>query len=686
MVGSRNQRFDSPLYVIAFQVSKTSNEREDFIKALWYCLHLPRTPFDFYRKPPMVFVATDKFERNHRIELLRFPDEFHEQAFEGWMKDAVLLLVPDELLEAAQRLAGRVGIPLGCVSFAQLSAATLARHWNEMSQLYNGLFPSILSNGDQPPTLTEQSYESASYLVHEFLARQIGEERYSLAEHNQAEPIHRLLSLHLGLRTAERIQREKLHIMDYTAHTSVQQDELRRLRVPFIIGTRTRAHEATPAIPASDRLWWQAFGVKTIEPALRDRALAFAIAHRSLARDGVPMAIGPVPSSLFRLLGQIEECFKARRRNGTAIWRLLRKLGPLSANLLEAHVSGVINAAESVTFFADFPLGLAFLPGDTAPLQCKLPVWYRPITPLAGTVEFEILERPMCFLRTGFRVLIAECLDPSDPIHPYTGAAWKFLQQHMKHVSGIECEFSQIHSVADLTRKVSERQVDVLIISAHGKHEKQSNIAGVLIGNEICVGSEFPVPPIVILSACHAMPRATGALSIADVLLLRGALTVVATLTTVDALRNAAFLFRLFAYMRGAVQGLTSFRTLADVWPAVLRTNALVDILSASKRLRKLMLDQWDQIVDMYIEWERDGRISPEHIYRDAETLLSAYASERLGNLAVEQTMKAQSYIPESMFYVLTGRPERIVLYDPSSEKLREQIGIFDAVGCPKSV
>lgn len=102
MVGLRHQRSDSPLYVIAYQVSKTSKEREDFGKALWYCLHLPRTPFDFYRKSPVVFVATNNFERNHRIALLRFPEEFHESAFKGWRKDAVLLLVPNELLETAQ--------------------------------------------------------------------------------------------------------------------------------------------------------------------------------------------------------------------------------------------------------------------------------------------------------------------------------------------------------------------------------------------------------------------------------------------------------------------------------------------------------------------------------------------------------------------------------------------------------
>lgn len=95
------------------------------------------------------------------------------------------------------------------------------------------------------------------------------------------------------------------------------------------------------------------------------------------------------------------------------------------------------------------------------------------------------------------------------------------------------------------------------------------------------------------------------------------------------------------------------------------------------------MLKEWERIVEMYLDWERDGQITPEHIYRDAQTLLSAYTSAHDTGAAFGETMRSQSFVPESMFYILAGRPERIVLHDERSEKLRQQFNKFDSMGRP---
>ena len=67
----------------------------------------------------------------------------------------------------------------------------------------------------------------------------------------------------------------------------------------------------------------------------------------------------------------------------------------------------------------------------------------------------------------------------------------------------------------------------ILVLSAHGVFQGGLQPAGLMIGDEVCLGPGLgPLPPVVILSACHVAPRGTGAVSVADMLLREGALAV----------------------------------------------------------------------------------------------------------------------------------------------------------------
>ncbi|MCF2434306.1 hypothetical protein LV779_02685 [Streptomyces thinghirensis] len=79
-------------------------------------------------------------------------------------------------------------------------------------------------------------------------------------------------------------------------------------------------------------------------------------------------------------------------------------------------VMEAISRASMLTVFSNFPLGIATMPGDTAPLAARLPLTYEPLLPLTRTVQKAGASRPRIEWRNSIRVLVAECILASDPV------------------------------------------------------------------------------------------------------------------------------------------------------------------------------------------------------------------------------------------------------------------------------
>ena len=63
------------------------------------------------------------------------------------------------------------------------------------------------------------------------------------------------------------------------------------------------------------------------------------------------------------------------------------------------------------------------------------------------------------------------------------------------------------------------------------------------------------------------------------------------------------------------------------------------------------------------------GRLRLNHIYQDTEAVLRDIAKDRGILDRFNAWMRSQGYLPESLFYVVLGYPERIVFYDATIEK-----------------
>jgi hypothetical protein len=216
---------------------------------------------------------------------------------------------------------------------------------------------------------------------------------------------------------------------------------------------------------------------------------------------------------------------------------------------------------------------------------------------------------------------------------------------------------------------VAERHPDVLVISAHGHIAGGRAAATLVIGEEIVLGPELgELPPVVLLSACHVAPRGAGTVSITDLLLRQGALAVLGTQVPVNVRRNAMIMMRFLANIVAVRSGDPGGPTLLDVWHHVQRSNAVNDVLQGAPPLERWSGEptaSGEPVIFEFMARRSVGRLRVGHIYRDTETVLGEIADDQGFGARVRGWMRDPGYIPESLFYVFAGRPERIYLRSP---------------------
>ena len=131
------------------------------------------------------------------------------------------------------------------------------------------------------------------------------------------------------------------------------------------------------------------------------------------------------------------------------------------------------------------------------------------------------------------------------------------------------------------------------------------------------------LPPIVFLSACHTTPRGRGAVSIADLLIRKGAMVILGTLIPVRVDRSAVLMQRLLLYMEQAVAGNEPLYRLDEALHKALALNAVHDIETMSRRVMDWMASPYmgsgRSVIGEFKRATFKGRLRPYHIYRDTE-------------------------------------------------------------------
>lgn len=622
------------------------NELESILDVINMLLHFPRFNFDFSTFSPTTIKNTNNLAQyifpvpEHLFKCL-----INENYFSG-NQNNIFIFYDDK---ARDLYANTIIFKSKFYTFDEVLDINLKELWDNFIQYNNGVakyieflpYPKsgtlpILHFADQIDKVEKKIFELDSSSI-----KEIAEYRLKMQGYLD------------GMEKFSQMEESELEELSYESRQNVFAEALLKAEFPITI--------TLPGLPKTiDRLTSPVF------PDTEEKMLRLMGIHNSISNNGIHMPLKTISEECFIELNSLENHCKGTKNN-RYIWRALKKLGKLISQEFTEHELEIIQKASNITVFSDFPIGLAILPGSTAPLCCVKPISYKPITPLTRAAQIELGKVPTIPIQRGTKILIIECLATNDRIRKASDDIWEFF---IKSID--KNHFNVVYEVAETTLdfdKIIRKHSDttVLIISAHGVL-LESNMTAIKIGEQDIwspIGNNFKSPPIVLFSACHVSPRSTGAVSIADLFIRNGAQTVLGTLVPVDVNRNGILMIRLFVYLSETLEGKNEFKNLSEVWRHVVSSNAVLEIIEATKALKAWSYKRkedntWPlyhfQMIDSV------GKLKYKDVYLDSIKILKEIADRDGMSNKLNNALREDNSFPESVFYQLIGSPENVLI------------------------
>ena len=657
-----------------------SREMAAALPGLWYCMHLPNIFPQLVDMPIAALKNGQSLSLEHHFFFapIQIFNRTYIRAWPPWVIPA-LAVCPDDLIGEVRENAKNLDFPLLAAPFSELSDVSLTEHWHAIHELF---VPDFAYLGYEPK-LTRRLDLSPTSLPARWLARQVVHEPEEDINEDLVQLIHKTQSYQLALARAVQLERDEQVDSNSSGEASKKTVKERvQLRFPvtlalpgvaaaysrktFAASIRSRIE---PLSSTDDQDTWSPDMYHRRDSMVERSTIELLATHRAIAQTGMGLLLPSVPREAFIALAEIERHFTGTP-SGPVVSRLLARLNEAASSIWTDALVETVIGASTLTIFSNFPLGLLVYPGDSSPLSTRLPIAYHPLNPLSQAMQRELTYVPGVDLSEGFSVLVAECIPPTDPVGAISRAGWsagkEFIQEGRYPIT---FDVVETLSISDLRAAIEEKSPAIIVISAHGVYRPKSNLAGLAVGTEICLGPELgDLPPVVILSACHVAPRGAGAVSITDLVLRQGALAVLGTQVPVDVGHNAILITRLFLYLAETLANREGYSTLLEAWHHVQRSNAINDVLYGNSQLRKWGLGSktdgsW--VLGDFMESRSAGKIRRGHVYSDTERLLGEMADEQGIGEKVRNWFRRPGYVPESLFYVFAGMPERVYLRHP---------------------
>lgn len=643
------------------------DELNGIMPAIWYIMHLPRNAFDTSSCDiELIFHSHDEA---HNIIVLPFYDnEDIDNKLSLLIDDVTLIICEDDILSSVQNKYKNVKTSIGLVNISSLTSDLLQEHWKKLATQYHSM------EKDTEMCLIDSSFrlmnESERKIIPLIpLANQFG---YT----NQlVQDIKEITSKHNCNKYMLAMTRRVLEICNADKGLKVRTEKIVResklfRQLPMVI-----------TFPGTMKYQYNRFNRSDKLTIAENEVIQSLGIHRATAKKAIYLELDCVPQSMYTDLASLEEhCKNSRNINCNYVWRILRKLGKDMTQVLGDNPIDIINHISHIIAFSDFPIGLAILPDCSAPLCCIKPISYRPLTPLTRAFQYEMTKERQVYWGKRIKLIIAECISKNDRIRSMCDGLSVSLKDMAQKENSFEVKVYEISSVSEFKKMLnSNKDADVLLISAHGSYDINSNMAGIVVGDDVWMmnDSDFYIPPVVLLSACHVMPRGRGAVTVGDLALRAGAITVLGTFIPVDVTRNAILIVRLFTEILEVRKGWSEMRTLDEIWCHVVCTNPIHEVIAsttggiskleawANTRRNDGSLPQEEFKMDKSV-----GRLRCTHAYEDTINILREIAYEDGIGDYFDSYIKSQGYFPESVFYQLIGVPENVFVRNDVFEEV----------------
>lgn len=637
------------------------------LPALWYCLHLPKTRFETLDMPlEAVSAATRDGEgRSHRVFLA--PTSFleHVDLLRGIVGefDLALLIAPDGLIDRARAVSRELDATLGATNYSALNQSSLDEHWRALSEHWALGWPPGTRLDARPLVLGPISREGSDLPLRRLRRLMGAVPEATVSGDNAADGALKVLYARTVLESLIELERRG------TEPEQVDQ-ELPAVRREVARGIRTKL---SLAVPGTSPTYQRLVGPSPQQGAAEDLqddfpdVLSIMVNHHASAEDSMGIQMRQrVPDAAFHALSALERHWVEGARP-TSEGRLRDRLDATMSGFWSEELLTALRSASHIDAFTNFPIGLLRPPGHSAPLAASVRISYRPINPLTRALQRQLVPFDGVSLATGLRVLVAECIPSSDPVGAASRRGWRATGELLEREAGASTTFA-IEETLDPARfreAVVQHQPNLLVVSAHGFHTPASNLAGIMLGSTPVMGPELgPMPPIVLLSACHTGPRGGGVVSIADLILALGAQAVLSTLVPVDVFHNSMLMSRFFLYLSLAIRGEEPEETLLDVWHRVQSNSVIMDIAHGHPNLLEWCFRRVEGVspLEEFMNRRSRGRIRTTHLYEDAEQVLIEIAADRGEEARLRAWLRSPGYLPEAMMYTFIGDPGKMRL------------------------
>jgi hypothetical protein len=640
------------------------------LPALLFALQLPRHRQDAHDASNKEILESRHLEQRARIHLMPVSRFRAETIGRFQQAERTAVIAPDAALPRIRPISTALRFTVPPIGFSRLSTTELRRTWHLIA----------VRSADGAETL--RANQTLSRFDMAPTAVPLGFLRYQFAKQKGRFPasgatrIEDLLHIWTLVTVMSEFEDAGYDPATAEAHWKAAYARQRQMtRIPVAIG-------APGVSPTQEGVVARALDVDPVELRGLDarleaenNALSALTAGVASSSSGAGITIDSVPRQAFHALADLERHW-ASGAKPAKVRRLLQKLNDAAKPMWTDDLRLAVARAETLTVFSNFPVGLLSFPGDSAPLSYRIPVVQRPISSLTRALNYEFAALPQADFSHGFKVVVVECVDPSDPIAVHSRAGWDVAEDLLKTSGHKNLKFVRVDASTptDIHDAIATETPDILVLSAHGSVE--NGVAGIRVGNEF-FAADTPAswPSVVILSACRVAPRGSGGPNIADRILEQGALAVIAPQVDVNVQHNALLCVRLFVYMVEAVSGTEPERNLRDVWHRVLSSSAIADMMNTSKPLGRWLGTQRasgrTQFTHFMIE-ATSGKIRRTHAFEDSERFVTQIAQGERDGESVRGWLASPGYLPESVFYSISGKPERVLFKRRSVLSLSE--------------
>ena len=445
------------------------------LPALWYCLHLPPTLFQLGDIPARGLKQNQAYDFAQRIVLMPATWFFSEPHLP--IPDhctPALVITPDSLHERALEHIAAQQSHLDCVKMSSLTSESLRCHWTSIHQrcaptvAYHGREPILLDRLDSGCMLLPLRMLLRQFRLDTVIPLpQTREDMAALLVYTVE--IQFLLSSVARLERERRSEREAEQLFERTLA-----EERVNTRIPLALAA---AGSACPLgmLPHQDRdpNWkWppcdETHTLSTLGNCDNDYHIERAViecmvTHRAVARTGVGFTLPSIPTEAFRALRDLEDHCACARPRPRFVWHSQRRITDLVGKSWDDAIIGTLARGSMITAFSDFPIGLVTMYPGTAPLACRVPIAYRPLSPLTRALQMELPNPGMVYLGTQFHVLILECIDADTRVGRMARIGWRTAKEALDLQAGIRTTYLDIHNLADIRAAIQTHRPDILI-------------------------------------------------------------------------------------------------------------------------------------------------------------------------------------------------------------------------------